>query len=209
MGTVALKNNNKMPTTPRGRFIAWLLLTCCGCAIQIAGIVIANNYKLPAFVIYHSIVTPRTTIIAVFFTGGIAWILGLIMAMTETDVLPRRLMVIMTLVLAIPLSLYCALMGLLISLNTGNFHVLSPDSPDGCRIVVETTVMLNTDSYGNIYLAAPRSLILHPVGQAWDGYAWIGDSNDPIVNHDWSLTWEGERGVLRVAGTGTTILCPQ
>jgi len=90
--------------------------------------------------------------------------------------------------------LLCAAGGaLLMLMSTSGYHVLSPPSPAGCRIVLSTQSWFDATG-GEVYLAAPGSPVLRDTGGSW-----VSDPpHDPIATKTWSLAWGGETAQVSV-----------
>jgi len=115
-------------------------------------------------------------------------------------ILWRLVMGLATLFTALCMALTTLMTGHSLSLWT--YHVVSPRSQQGCEVVITAQVLAtHSPNYGAILVTRPRSLILRSTHEIWRG------EGDPIVDGNWSLSWVGSVGSLRIGEQIITVVC--
>ena len=115
-----------------------------------------------------------------------------------------------TSILALPvLALTGGLDALIFNVGPAETHILQPASPGNCRIIIAPEMIpLGHGHNQQGYLAMPGSRILEPIHNMV--YEYDTPTTDLFTTDEWSLTWAGGNGTLKVGPfLDTTATCPQ
>ena len=83
-------------------------------------------------------------------------------------------------------------------LGSRRYHVPTPASPEGRRIVAESASLLDGTT-GRLFVADPGSFTTRKTDEGrWSIGGGTG-GHDPIQAGQWSLRWHGEQAVFPVA----------
>lgn len=82
------------------------------------------------------------------------------------------------------------------------YRIVQPISPDGCRVVVGVAKTYTGDTVADISVVYPKSHELR-----WVGSQYV-ESLESASTIQWSVSWDGESGVLHGSAQDTTISCP-
>lgn len=159
------------------------------------------------------LVVPPSVFLLVTLVLGVAcwWVCWRSWREATRSVAPTRaggVFSVVATVVAVPALFVSCGIGLFAVASIGEYRLLKPASPDACRLVSERDRVRFSGTSGRVYLAVPGSVVLRPTGAGWWSNFEEDSKADPIDDGQWSLTWDGSTGHLRVWGQDTEVSCP-
>lgn len=119
------------------------------------------------------------------------WVRFLLRPRSQRGRWQRLVPTVVSVVVALPLVLFVALMSLLLTPST--FVPVTPLGPAGCQVVVEVDAPFKVIR-GDIFLKRPGQLQLQRTGASWADDMRLS----PFKDGHWSLSWEGSRANLMI-----------
>jgi len=192
----------------------WAGMVCLAACLFLASAGTSNTWPFKPFLAFGMVI--RSTGLAIKFgwTGLAAWLVCGILYWARGEALrdwyqtrSRRQRIAGNVAIGmigpVALAASCAMLWASICGGFTAYYVLSPRSPNGCTVVVGASAGLRSGS-GNVYVVNPGSASLRFVSDAWD---WSED--DPMATGDWSLSWDGADGLLRIRQAEIPVHCPR